>query len=214
MKKLFALLLAGILCACAVACNSDKSDPPKDTQAATDAATNAATGAVTEPEETGTSPQETTLQPEETTLQPEDITLPESEITEPTILVRNTTAAAGSTVDVTVDIKNNPGVAGARLYIAQDTKLTLKSATVGDAFSALDYTPPYELSNPCPFNWDSLDAVANTDGTILILTFEVAADATAGEQLSVSVSYSQGDLYDYDLNDLTPATVGGAITIK
>ena len=133
---------------------------------------------------------------------------------EATIVVESTSAKPGETITVNVDIANNPGVAGAKLELTYDSKLTLISAVEGDVFTSLDYTPPYALENSCSFNWDSLDAVASADGTVLTLTFTVSESATEGDKLNVSVSYVQGDIYNTNLEDLTFDVIGGTITVK
>lgn len=133
---------------------------------------------------------------------------------EPTFFVSSATAAAGDTVAVTVQVLNNPGVAGAKISVAYDEKLTLTAAESSAAFVGLDYTPPAALVNGCPFNWDSLDAEATADGTFLILTFTVSEDATAGDVLNVSVSYVEGFVYNADLDDVSFEIVNGAITVQ
>lgn len=132
----------------------------------------------------------------------------------PTMIVDRVNASAGDTVTVTLQIVNNPGVAGAKISLSYDAKLTLTSATCGAAFTELDYTPPAALINGCPFNWDSLDAETNVDGTVLTLTFTVAENAAAGEELSVSVSYIEGDIYNTELQSLSFDIVNGSVTIQ
>ena len=134
--------------------------------------------------------------------------------TSPTLIVGDATASAGGTVTVTLQIANNPGVAGAKFTVNYDSKLTLTNAVSGEVFSALDYTPPAALADGCPFNWDSLDAQATADGTFLTLTFTVADSALAGEQLDVSVSYVDGDVYNTNLQDLSFDIVNGTVTIQ
>ena len=139
---------------------------------------------------------------------------PTPDYTDPTLVVSSASAKAGDTVEIKVDIKNNPGISGAKLIITYDSKLTLTAATSGEAFAELDYTQPAKLISPCPFNWDSLDAESNNDGTVLTLTFEVAADASVGEELNVTITYTTGDVYDVDLNDVALDLVSGKVTIK
>ena len=139
---------------------------------------------------------------------------PEVSYTEPTIYVENVTAAAGETVQVPVMIAKNPGVAGATLKLAFDEELTITAAAKGDAFAVLQYTEPYSLANGCVFNWDSMVEESELDGTILVLSFRVPADAAAGEQFGVALSYNHGDIYDVDLNDVTLTMVAGTITVK
>lgn len=130
------------------------------------------------------------------------------------IIVESAKARAGDTVEIAVSIQNNPGVAGAKIFVSFDAELTLIGAESGEAFSVLDYTPPGTLSNRCPFNWDSLDAESDEDGTVLVLTFEVGKGVSAGDELNVSVFFSDGDIFNADLNDVSLDVVNGKITIK
>lgn len=134
--------------------------------------------------------------------------------TEPTIIVDNATASAGDTVTVTVRIVNNPGVAGAVLRLSYDSNLTLTGAASGEAFSYLQYTRPGQYSNPCNFSWDSESGMATDDGTILTLTFRVSDSVSSGDKLNVNISYTHGDIYDENLDDVDLDIINSHITIN
>lgn len=133
--------------------------------------------------------------------------------TTPTISVENAYAKAGTTVDVNINISNNSGIAGARITIAYDAGLTLTDAVSGAVFETLDYTRPGNYSSPCNFNWDSENAVATDDGTILTLTFAVADNASVDDNLTIDVSYVYGDIYDVDLNSILVNMESGYIDV-
>ncbi len=135
-------------------------------------------------------------------------------LTEPTIIVDDATASAGDTVTVTVRIVNNPGVAGAVLRLNYDSNLTLTGAASGEAFSYLQYTRPGQYSNPCNFSWDSESGMATDDGTILALTFRVSDSVSSGDKLNVNISYTHGDIYDENLDDVDLDIINGQITIN
>ena len=135
-------------------------------------------------------------------------------ITEPTIMVEDAIAGAGERVTVAVKIVANPGVAGARLILSFSSELGLITAESGEAFSVLDYTAPATLTSGCPFNWDSLDAQANGDGEVILLTFTVSDTVRSGDKLNVALSYSEGDVYDKDLEDVSLVIVNGTVTIR
>lgn len=128
--------------------------------------------------------------------------------------VDNATASAGDTVTVTVRIVNNPGVAGAVLRLSYDSNLTLTGAASGEAFSYLQYTRPGQYSNPCNFSWDSESGMATDDGTILTLTFRVSDSVSSGDKLNVNVSYTHGDIYDENLDDVDLDIINSHITIN
>lgn len=133
--------------------------------------------------------------------------------TEGGIVVDRIQAYAGSTVTVNVNVTDNPGIAGARIYVRYDAKLTLTNAKVGDTFAALDYTAPPVLDSGCAFNWDSLDQEITQDGTLLSLTFDVSDSALAEEKLEVEISYTYGDIYNKDLDSLSFDVTNGYVQI-
>ncbi len=135
------------------------------------------------------------------------------EYTDATIFVENKYSGAGSSVDVNLYIVNNPGVAGAKFTVSYSPKLTLTGASSGATFESLDYTPPGVFESPCNFNWDSESAVATEDGVVLTLKFDVSADAVAGENLNVDISYRYGDIYDGNLDSLKFNLEGNNVTI-
>ncbi|MGM9667809.1 MAG: InlB B-repeat-containing protein [Eubacteriales bacterium] len=129
------------------------------------------------------------------------------------IYVESTYCIVGKTVDVNINITNNPGISGAKFSISFDNNLTLVGVSEeGGAFKALDYTAPETLSSPCFFNWDSLNAVSDNDGTIVTLTFE-ASPESVNENLDINISYNYGDIYDTDLNSIVVTMVSGSLNV-
>ncbi|MGN1112564.1 MAG: cohesin domain-containing protein, partial [Acutalibacteraceae bacterium] len=78
-----------------------------------------------------------------------------ADYTEPTIFVDSKNVSPGSTVEVNVNVKNNPGIAGATLNVSYDSRLTLTAAQSGSTFSRLNFTAPGRFANPSKFLWDS-----------------------------------------------------------
>ena len=130
------------------------------------------------------------------------------------LYVESTWCNAGKYAEVNINILDNPGISGAKFSVSYDQELTLISATeAGGVFEILDYTPPASLTSPAIFNWDSLDAVANEDGTIVTLKFAVSNNVSAGDKLNISISCKNGDVYDFDLNSLAVTTVNGYLEV-
>lgn len=127
----------------------------------------------------------------------------------PAISIDSTYGKPGGTVDVYVDLTNNPGITSAKLSVSFDEQLTLIGAENGDAFSALSYMPPNQLENggaiasSCQFAWFSADIADENikDGIILKLTFRVSEDAQVGKKYSITVSGD--DVVDKNLNEFT-----------
>lgn len=133
-----------------------------------------------------------------------------------TLSVQSQTAKPGATVDVTVDVKDNPGILGAAVSLKYDEGLTLTDATAGDAFSSLVLTKPGKMQSPCKFVWDGQEITADDikDGTILKLSFKVSDTAKSGESYKISVSCDAGDMVDADLNAVDVKTEDGEIGIS
>ncbi len=140
-----------------------------------------------------------------------------------TVKVSSTTAAAGKTVDVTVDISENKGFANLGLQVGYDTSaLTLKSVSNNTSVGAT-YTGAQSITaNPYNMGWDSTDNVTY-NGTLATLTFQVN-DNVADDTYPITVSYYKGiggdytdgeDVnYDADFKSLNLNYVNGAITVS
>lgn len=141
----------------------------------------------------------------------------EEPVTGPAFVVEKTTASAGETVTVTVNLRENPGILGMTLTAAYDSKvLTLKDAASGSAVNgALTFTKPGKYTNPCNFTWDGIELNADQikDGELLILTFDVASNAAKGVY-PISLSYEEDSIISADLVPIEVGIVNGNVTVK
>lgn len=137
------------------------------------------------------------------------------ETTNATISVESVSAAPGSTVQVAISIKDNPGILGARLTFAFDEGLTLVDAENGEAFSMLTMTKPGVFTSPCQFVWDGQELAAEDirDGVILTLTFEVADTVTAYEKKAITMSYTGDEFFDGDLEAINVELENGFVSV-
>ncbi|MBE6741412.1 MAG: hypothetical protein E7570_03825 [Ruminococcaceae bacterium] len=121
----------------------------------------------------------------------------------------------GETVAVDINVENNPGILGTILSLNYDSRLTLKSAANGSAFSALTMTKPGRFTSPCQFAWDGveIDESDVKDGTILTLTFEVPSNAQNGDVYDIEISSLVGDTIDSNLNVVDVDCVSGNVQI-
>ena len=124
----------------------------------------------------------------------------------PTIKVLTATAAPGETVTLDVQIQNNPGINTFALGFKYDTsRLSLKDVRVESALGG-------QYSYGTRVVWLN-DANSTYNGKILTLTFDVLDSAKEGDA-SVSVTYSAGDISDYDENDVNFSLVSGKVMVK
>ena len=115
-----------------------------------------------------------------------------------TITVDSVSALPGSTVEVNVEIQNNPGILGASLTLSYGEGLTLTNATAGEAWDCLVMTKPGRFTSPCNFAWDGQEITESQikDGVILKLTFEVSENATSDTELPVSIAADRSGFID------------------
>ena len=135
-------------------------------------------------------------------------------ITEPTFVVANVNAAAGDTVTVPITIVKNPGILGMTLKVQYDaTALTLTDSANGDALEMLSFTKPKNYKSGCIFTWygEVLEASDIVDGGVLTLTFTVSE--TASGSYPITLTYTDGDIFDADLNPVEIAVQNGSLKI-
>lgn len=132
-----------------------------------------------------------------------------------TITIPSISDTAGSTVDVAIQIENNPGILGATLTFEFDEGLTLVGAANGSAFSALTMTKPGTLTSPCNFVWDGQELSDEDilDGIILTLQFKIPDDAQSGTKYNVSASYDDGAIVNNYLVPVDVNIINGVIEV-
>ncbi|MBO5110790.1 MAG: leucine-rich repeat protein [Clostridia bacterium] len=95
-------------------------------------------------------------------------------------------AVPGSTVEINVDISNNPGIIEADLTVSWDEGLTLVDASVQDAFAVIKPNHDGGYENGCVFSWKETQN-NNTSGIMMTLTFKVSENAVRGQHYCVYV---------------------------
>ena len=125
---------------------------------------------------------------------------------EATITISSATASPGEVVALDVEMANNPGINTFSLSFNYDTsRLSLQSVTVAE-----------ELGGQFAYSkkavWlNSTDSTYN--GKILTATFKVL-DAAQSGNAEVSVSYSDGDISNYNEEDVAFKLVPGKISVE
>lgn len=137
---------------------------------------------------------------------------------EPTISVQSTSAQPGTTIDVDIQISNNPGIVSTQLTCSFADRLTLVGAKAGDAFSELALTMPAQLkrgesmTGSANFTWLTSELTeAPKDGTILTLSFLVAENATLDKDYAIQLLVGATGLNDGSRANIV--VEGGSITI-
>lgn len=125
---------------------------------------------------------------------------------QPTMTVSSATAKQGETVELKVSLANNPGINAFSLGFDYDTsRLELLDVAVNDDLGG-------QFAYKKRAVWlNSKDTKYN--GDILTLTFAVLGSAESGDA-EVKVTYSPGDISNYNEEDVNFKSVSGKITVE
>ena len=125
----------------------------------------------------------------------------------PTMTLSSVSGNPGEMVDVTVTLKNNPGIFSFTLGVAyDDTKMVLTDVVLTDGFGG-------SIVADNRIVWLADDVDIDTDGVVLTLTFTILDTAEAGSEVAVTLTYADGDICNYDEEDVYFAIVEGTVTI-
>lgn len=125
----------------------------------------------------------------------------------PRIVVSDASAAPGNTVNLTVTVENNPGIASFELTVVYDKeKLNWTGITQGDMEGTWDIAVGESAL------WVSAENLYEDGVVVLTLTFEVLAGAEG--TASVTVAYDDGDIFDENENDVDFEITSGTIRIR
>ena len=131
---------------------------------------------------------------------------------EPTITVASVDSCQrGETINVSVELENNPGIAGMELFTSFPSVLTIDwDATADNNGRVLvEFTPPETASAPC--QWYTRNGSNSTaNGTLITLVFTVNSDAAPGEY---DVTFRVKTISDEDGTDIDFTIVAGKITV-
>ena len=143
---------------------------------------------------------------------------PNYEINEndPQFVIENVTANPGSTVQVAVSLKNNPGIWGMDLDVEYDkSKMTLTNVINGTIFSDGEWTPGNLAGNKYILSYEASGFENITsDGVIAILEFTINEDTEVDQFIDVSVSYDAGDIINVEFDDIEIKIVSGGVEVR
>ena len=130
----------------------------------------------------------------------------------PTIRIESRTARPGGTVDVEIQLEDNPGIAGIAVNVAYDASvLTMQNLAYGPDFAA-DGEAPEDYDSPIRLVWSSLSSVSG-DAVFATLTFLVKEETAAGTETGISLSYTEGDIINIDEEDVNFEVQNGGVEV-
>ena len=130
-----------------------------------------------------------------------------------TIRASEASAVAGSTVTVTLDLENNPGLAALKVKVAFDDVLTLTNVAFNNEMGG-NFQPPQKMTSPVSLTWYNGTAnFTDENATFVTLTFVVSESAVADTVSELVITHNPSDVFDITETDIPLTTVNGSITV-
>ncbi len=136
-------------------------------------------------------------------------------VTNPTILVEDSVVDYGkNTVDVTVKLLNNPGIASMTFDVTYDsTNLVLQNVSFDSSFgdyvtAAEPYGSPQTISLISPYK------DIEQDGDFATLTFGISENVKTGTEFDISIVPDASNIFNTIFEDVTFDVSNGKIIIK
>lgn len=139
------------------------------------------------------------------------------EVNEGIITIGNATPKPGETITIPVSISENPGIAGMQLVLEyDDTVLTPIKVTKGDILQYGTFVSNLDdeeyKSAAVSVYWGDAFNMADAEGVLFNVTFEVSGTAQLGEY-TINANYEKGDINDEIFNAVMPDILTGTVTI-
>lgn len=135
--------------------------------------------------------------------------------TDPMIIqVTEKIASAGSTVDVEILLKNNPGVSSIGLDVSYDSSLlSLENVSYNNEMGGSTQSSSLD-KNPATLIWINPTADFVEDVTFATLTFKVNEKAKDNDISNISITYDEENIYNLKENNINCEVVNGKITVQ
>ena len=109
------------------------------------------------------------------------------------IVVEHGNATPGSTVEVAISVKNNPGISSMRLRVTYGSDLTLINVAYNSALPGSTGKPDY--GRDCVYlAWENPLENVKGDWVFAVMTFRVAENAKPGKEAAITVTYDAEDI--------------------
>lgn len=123
------------------------------------------------------------------------------------------TAFPGSTVEVDITLKNNPGVASIGLDVSYDKSiLSLEKITYNPEMGGTTQSSKI-TENPATLLWINSSANYTKDATFATLTFKVNERAKENDVSDIKISYSPENIYNLEETNVKCKAVDGKVKV-
>ena len=141
------------------------------------------------------------------------ITASADEIAPMTIAASEAQGVPGTTVEVRVSVKNNPGFTSLKFLAGYDAGvLNLKTVKINDDITANTQVSPIS-ANPVIVNYFKGNENYSKDAVIATFSFEILDTAFEGDYSDIVITFSQDDIFDTEENAIEIEVVNGKVTV-
>ena len=130
----------------------------------------------------------------------------------PEMAIASPAVKGGEDFDVTISLKNNPGIISAKLIVKFDGDLALKKVSYGKNLGGTSQQPQ-SLNSPVTLNWVSPTKELKSDEVFATLSFTASNKAANGEH-KIEVSYNPDDVFDMSEKNVDFKVTGGVVTVS
>lgn len=135
----------------------------------------------------------------------------------PTIVIPKAKAKSGDTVELVINLINNPGILGMSLTLSYDESIVslveIKNGKAVEEVLSLTYSN--SLANGCIFLWDGIEISPEQvkDGELAVLKFEVLETDFVGT-IPIVLIADEGGTIDNDLKTVNLVVENGEIIVE
>ncbi len=134
------------------------------------------------------------------------------DVNAPNVKIVGVTGKAGNTVDVVIEISNNPGIAFLSFNLGYDSSvMTLQSVTGNDIFDNADFIAGDLEKNPYTVLAANYTGDKTVNGKFATATFLIKADCAEG---TYEITVTEPQAYNIGETEKTFTTTNGVITVK
>lgn len=141
------------------------------------------------------------------------ISVSAAQTTPMTITASTKSALPGSSVDVDISLKDNPGVSSIGLDVGYNKNiLSLEKVTYNTGLGGVTQSSPL-TDNPAKLLWVNSTGEFGEDAVFATLTFKVSANAKGNVKSPITITYDTNDIYNSKEENINCEIVNGAITV-
>ncbi len=129
-----------------------------------------------------------------------------------TIQAESVTGVPGETVQVKINLQNNPGIASLKFNVEYDRYLTLTNIEFNSAFGSY-VTAPEPYKNPQSISMISPLSDVTASGTFATLTFVIADNAPSDYDADIVITYDEDDVFNSDFDTVSIKAENGTVYV-